>query len=137
MPKTVASTPAIRARNTTSIDDSACNLASIRLTAFLTEDRSFDHERFSAVVPIWTLVLEISVAAGQLPSAAIAANTWRLRNLGLGYTDLGAMLMRMGIPYDSEDAFGWASAVPRSIRRRLSHVGRNGTRARPLRIVRA
>jgi ribonucleoside-diphosphate reductase alpha chain len=94
-----------------SIDDSACNLASARLTAFLGADGSFDHATFSEAVRLWTLVLEISVAAGQLPSATIAANTWRIRNLGLGYTDLGAMLMRMGIPYDSADAFGWAAAI--------------------------
>jgi ribonucleoside-diphosphate reductase alpha chain len=94
-----------------SIDDSACNLASIRLTAFETEDGAFDHEKFAEVARLWTLTLEISVAAGQVPSSKIAANTWRIRNLGLGYADLGALLMRWGIPYDSADGFGWGAVI--------------------------
>jgi ribonucleoside-diphosphate reductase alpha chain len=94
-----------------SIDDSACNLASIRLTAFEKADGTFDHEKFAAVARLWTLTLEISVAAGQVPSAAIAGNTWRVRNLGLGYADLGALLMRWGIPYDSSEGFGWGAVI--------------------------
>jgi ribonucleoside-diphosphate reductase alpha chain len=93
-----------------SIDDSACNLASINLAKF-SDGYTFDHARFEEVVRYWTFTLEVSILMGQLPSQVLAENTHRIRNLGLGYANLGTLLMRLGIPYDSEEAFGWCGAI--------------------------
>lgn len=89
------------------LDNTACNLASINLLTLLktddaTGERSFDIEGFRHAVRLWTIVLEISVLMAQFPSKEIAELSYRFRTLGLGYANLGAMLMQMGIPYDSE-----------------------------------
>ncbi len=87
------------------LDDTACNLASINLLEFYNpEQRTFDLEGYEHAINVWTIVLEISVLMASFPSAEIARQSWRFRTLGLGYANLGAMLMQAGIPYDSEDA---------------------------------
>ncbi|MFG0286346.1 MAG: adenosylcobalamin-dependent ribonucleoside-diphosphate reductase [Phycisphaerales bacterium JB039] len=87
------------------LDNTACNLASLNVLKFYDADsRGFDVERFEHAVDLWTVVLEISVLMAAFPSRAIAELSYRYRTLGLGYANLGAMLMRAGIPYDSEEA---------------------------------
>ncbi|MAJ47122.1 MAG: ribonucleoside-diphosphate reductase, adenosylcobalamin-dependent [Planctomycetes bacterium TMED75] len=86
------------------LDNTACNLASINLLKFYdSTTRNFDIEGFEHAVGIWTIVLEISVLMAAFPSKEIADRSWRYRTLGLGYANLGAMLMQAGIPYDSEE----------------------------------
>jgi ribonucleoside-diphosphate reductase alpha chain len=85
------------------LDDTACNLASLNvLTFFDAETRSFDIEAFKHGVRLWTIVLEISVLMASFPSEEIATLSYKFRTLGLGYANLGAMLMQAGIAYDSE-----------------------------------
>ncbi len=93
------------------INDTACNLASLNLVKFLTADGNFDAQRFADATRIWTTTLEISVAMGQMPSKRIAEKNHAYRTLGLGYANLGTLLMRMGLPYDSEESFGWCGAI--------------------------
>jgi ribonucleoside-diphosphate reductase alpha chain len=93
------------------IDDTACNLASLNLVKFLNDDGNFDAKRFAEASRIWTTTLEISVTMGQMPSKTIAERNHGYRTLGLGYANLGTLLMRMGLPYDSEEGFGWCAAV--------------------------
>lgn len=86
------------------LDDTACNLASINLLKFYDEDScSFQIERFRHACRLWTLTLEVSVAMAQFPNEAIAQKSYEYRTLGLGYANLGALLMVMGISYDSEE----------------------------------
>ncbi len=86
------------------LDDTACNLASINLMKFWDgSTRSFDVEGFEHAVDLWTVVLEISVLMASFPSERIAALSYRYRTLGLGFANLGAMLMRAGIAYDSKE----------------------------------
>lgn len=85
------------------LDNTACNLASLNLLKFYDpQTRTFDLERFEHGVRIWTIVLEISVLMAQFPSKEIARLSYDFRTLGLGYANLGAMLMQAGVPYDSE-----------------------------------
>ncbi len=85
------------------LDNTACNLASLNLLTFYdAARREFDVEGFEHGVRIWTIVLEISVLMAQFPSEEIARLSYDFRTLGLGYANLGAMLMQAGIPYDSE-----------------------------------
>ncbi|HVN68833.1 MAG TPA: LAGLIDADG family homing endonuclease [Candidatus Binatia bacterium] len=93
------------------LDDTACNLASLNLVKFLNDDGNFDAQRFADATRIWTTTLEISVAMGQMPSKKIAEKNHGYRTLGLGYANLGTLLMRMGLPYDSEESFGWCGAI--------------------------
>jgi ribonucleoside-diphosphate reductase alpha chain len=88
-----------------------CNLASLNLVKFLNEDGNFDARRFVEAARIWTSTLEISVTMGQMPSKRIAEKNHGYRTLGLGYANLGTLLMRMGLPYDSEEGFGWCGAI--------------------------
>src|SRR3984885_10431938 len=84
------------------LDDTACNLASLNvLTFFDPEARRFDVEGYKHSVRIWTIVLEVSVLMASFPSEAIAELSYTFRTLGLGYANLGAMLMQAGIAYDS------------------------------------
>jgi ribonucleoside-diphosphate reductase alpha chain len=86
------------------LDNTACNLASLNVMTFYdAESRTFDVERFEHAIDIWTMVLEISVLMAAFPSRQIAELSWRYRTLGLGYANLGAMLMQAGIPYDSDE----------------------------------
>ncbi len=87
------------------LDDTACNLASLNLMRFYdTETHTFDLESYQHGIRLWTRVLEISVAMAQFPSEAIAKLSYDYRTLGLGYANLGALLMVMGLPYDSPEA---------------------------------
>jgi ribonucleoside-diphosphate reductase alpha chain len=84
------------------LDDTACNLASLNLMRFHDETTgTFQLEDYLHVTRLWTVVLEISVAMAQFPSASIARRSFDYRTLGLGFANLGALLMVMGIPYDS------------------------------------
>jgi len=85
------------------LDDTACNLASLNvLTFFDAEAKHFDVEAYKHAIRIWTIVLEVSVLMASFPSEAIARLSYKFRTLGLGYANLGAMLMQAGIGYDSE-----------------------------------
>ena len=85
------------------LDNTACNLASLNLLKFYDSDtRKFDVDSFEHAIRLWTIVLEISVLMAAFPSEAIAHQSWRYRTLGLGFANLGAMLMQAGIPYDSD-----------------------------------
>jgi ribonucleoside-diphosphate reductase alpha chain len=94
------------------LDDTACNLASLNvLTFFDSEARTFDIEAFKHGIRLWTIVLEISVLMASFPSEEIAKLSYHFRTLGLGYANLGAMLMQAGIPYDSEKGRAICAAV--------------------------
>ena len=87
------------------LDNTACNLASLNVLKFYdAQARSFDAERYEHAIDLWTIVLEISVLMAAFPSRPIAELSYRYRTLGLGYANLGAMLMQAGIPYDSDEA---------------------------------
>ncbi len=94
------------------LDDTACNLASLNvLTFFDAENRRFDIEGFKHGVRVWTIVLEISVLMASFPSEEIARLSYKFRTLGLGYANLGAMLMQAGIPYDSDKGRAICAAI--------------------------
>jgi len=93
------------------LDDTACNLASLNLCGFLTPDGGFDLAGYRHGIRLWTMVLEISVLMAQFPSERIAELSYDFRTLGLGYANLGSMLMRLGIPYDSEAGTQWCAAL--------------------------
>ncbi|NCI51561.1 vitamin B12-dependent ribonucleotide reductase [Sediminibacterium roseum] len=94
------------------LDNTACNLASINLRKFHTEEGNvFDVEGFEYTTRLWTTVLEISVLMAQFPSKEVAQLSFDYRTLGLGFANLGSMLMVSGIPYDSEEARGIAGAI--------------------------
>ncbi|MFN7019723.1 MAG: adenosylcobalamin-dependent ribonucleoside-diphosphate reductase [Phycisphaerales bacterium] len=87
------------------LDNTACNLASLNVMKFYdAQSRTFDVLGFEHAIDLWTIVLEISVLMASYPSSEVARLSWRYRTLGLGYANLGAMLMQAGIPYDSEEA---------------------------------
>ena len=94
------------------LDNSSCNLASIRLTKFYdTKTKVFDIKAFTYLVRLILLAGEISISFGHFPTEKIKEVTSKSRPIGLGYTDLGALLMGMGVPYDSELGRSWASAI--------------------------
>ncbi|HMB94152.1 MAG TPA: vitamin B12-dependent ribonucleotide reductase, partial [Rhodothermales bacterium] len=93
------------------LDNSACNLASLNLRKFQNEDGSFDVERFRAAARIFITAMEILVDNAGYPSASIAKNSHAYRPLGLGFANLGALLMAMGLPYDSDEGRAVAGAV--------------------------
>ena len=93
------------------LDDSACNLASINLAKFLRDDDSFDIEGFRATVRVFITAMEIIVGFSSYPTPKIAERSHAYRPLGLGYANLGALLMRLGIPYDSAQACAYAGAI--------------------------
>jgi ribonucleoside-diphosphate reductase alpha chain len=106
----------IRASNPCSeymfLDNTACNLASANLMKFYDAGKNvFDVEGFEYVCRLWTIVLEISVTMAQFPSKEVAQLSYDYRTLGLGYANLGTMLMVSGIAYDSEEARGIAGAL--------------------------
>ncbi|MYB41739.1 MAG: vitamin B12-dependent ribonucleotide reductase [Chloroflexi bacterium] len=87
------------------LDDTACNLASLNLLRFHDEESGkIDVEAFEHATRLWTIVLEISVLMAQYPSPVIAQLSHEYRTLGLGYANLGALLMQQGVPYDSPEA---------------------------------
>src|SRR5262249_32707447 len=93
------------------LDDTACNLASLNLMAFRREDGSFDIAGFEHAVRIWTIVLEISVLMAQFPSKEIAQLSYEYRTLGLGFANIGGLLMAAGIPYDSDEGRAICGAI--------------------------
>ena len=106
----------IRASNPCSeymfLDNTACNLASVNLRQFFDGDNNqFDVEGFEYTCRLWTVVLEISVLMAQFPSKEVAQLSYEYRTLGLGFANLGSMLMVSGIAYDSEEARGIAGAI--------------------------
>ncbi len=94
------------------LNDTACNLASINLVRFYDDTSGvFDIEAYKHAVRLWTIVLEISVAMAHFPSAEIAQGSYDYRPLGLGYANLGSLLMRQGIAYDSNEGRTIAGAL--------------------------
>ncbi|MEO6594613.1 MAG: vitamin B12-dependent ribonucleotide reductase, partial [Planctomycetota bacterium] len=108
------------------LDDTACNLASINLAKFLHESDGkspdgkspdgkstvkFDLEGYKHAARLWTIVLEVSVLMASFPSQSIAQRSYEYRTLGLGYANLGTVLMRLGIPYASSKAYTIAGAL--------------------------
>jgi len=94
-----------------SIDDSACNLASLNLLRFVHSDGEFDVVRFRAAVEVVFTAQEILVGFSDYPTAKIAENARSHRQLGLGYANLGALLMQRGLPYDSNEGRAYAAAL--------------------------
>ncbi|MDE2604197.1 MAG: vitamin B12-dependent ribonucleotide reductase, partial [Bradyrhizobium sp.] len=106
----------IRASNPCSeymfLDDTACNLASANLITFYnTTTRQFDVEGYEHLCRLWTLVLEISVMMAQFPSRAIAELSYEFRTLGLGFANIGGLLMSMGLSYDSKEGRALCGAL--------------------------
>jgi ribonucleoside-diphosphate reductase alpha chain len=93
------------------VDNSACNLASLNLMRFRREDGSFDTEDFEHAVDVVFLAQEIIVSPSSYPTEEIGANARRFRQLGLGYANLGALLMSDGLPYDSDEGRNVAAAI--------------------------
>jgi ribonucleoside-diphosphate reductase alpha chain len=104
----------IRASNPCSeylfLDDTACNLASINLIKYHHDGR-FDLRAYEHTSRLWTVVLDISVTMAQFPSRQIAQLSWDYRTLGLGYANIGGLLMKMGLPYDSDEGRAIAGAL--------------------------
>jgi ribonucleoside-diphosphate reductase alpha chain len=94
------------------LDDTACNLASLNLLKFFDGDAGkFDVDSYVHANRVWTLILEISVYMAQFPSRPVAQKSYDFRTLGLGYANLGALLMVQGIPYDSHEGRAQAGAL--------------------------
>ncbi|MFK8251660.1 vitamin B12-dependent ribonucleotide reductase [Ancylobacter terrae] len=105
----------IRASNPCSeymfLDDTACNLASLNLLQFRNADGTFDIASYEHACRLWTVVLEISILMAQFPSKEIARLSYEYRTLGLGYANIGGLLMTSGIPYDSEAGRAYGGAL--------------------------
>ena len=112
---TATSTGPITASNPCSeyvhLDNSACNLASINLLSFLDDDGTFDVAGFQRAVQVVFAAQEILVGHADYPTAAIAETTRAFRQIGLGYANLGALLMALGLPYDSDEGRAMAAAI--------------------------
>ena len=94
------------------LDDTACNLASLNLAAFYdAQTGAFDIEAYRHAARLWTIVLEISVLMAQFPSQRVAELSYEFRTLGLGYANLGTLLMLQGIPYDSPEGRAMCGAL--------------------------
>ncbi|MEZ5136728.1 MAG: vitamin B12-dependent ribonucleotide reductase [Acidimicrobiales bacterium] len=93
------------------LDNSACNLASLNLLRYLDEDGSFDVDGFMRSVEVVFTAQEILVGNADYPTEPIGETSRRFRQLGIGYANLGAMLMALGMPYDSDDGRAWAAAI--------------------------
>ncbi|SNY93796.1 ribonucleoside-diphosphate reductase class II [Cohaesibacter sp. ES.047] len=93
------------------LDNTACNLASINLLQFRQDDGTLNVDQFEHTVRLWTMVLEISVLMAQFPSPEIAERSYLYRTLGLGYANIGGLLMTSGIPYDSDEGRAICGAI--------------------------
>src|SRR5437773_9376812 len=94
------------------IDDTACNLASLNLLKFYdAASGRFDVDAYRHACRLWTLILEISVYMAQFPSQSVAQKSYDYRTLGLGYANLGTLLMVQGIPYDSVEGRSQCGAL--------------------------
>src|SRR5438093_4350976 len=114
-----------------SIDDSACNLASLNLMKFRREDGELDVEAFEHAVDVMFLAQEILVGNSSYPTPEITRNAKAFRQLGLGYANLGALLMARGLPYDSDEGRAYAAAITalmtgRAYRKSAEIAGRMG-----------
>ncbi|MDR0848125.1 MAG: vitamin B12-dependent ribonucleotide reductase, partial [Propionibacteriaceae bacterium] len=94
-----------------SVDNSSCNLASLNLMKFLGDDDTFDTEKFITAVELIITAMDISICFADFPTQPIAENTRKFRQLGIGYANLGALLMALGLAYDSDTGRGLAGAV--------------------------
>jgi ribonucleoside-diphosphate reductase alpha chain len=112
---TAATTGRINASNPCSeymhLDNSACNLASINLLKYLDEDGNFDIEGYEHTIEVMFTAQEILVGNADYPTPSIAETSRRFRQLGLGYANLGALLMAEGLPYDSPGGRAWAASL--------------------------
>ncbi len=104
-------TPPIRAREYVFLNNTACNLASLNLMKFKREDGKFDIERFKAAVRIFITAQEIIVDNASYPTKDIAENSHIFRTLGLGFANLGSLIMSYGLPYDSDEGRALAGAI--------------------------
>jgi ribonucleoside-diphosphate reductase alpha chain len=93
------------------LDDTACNLASLNLMTFKGADGRIDIEAYEHAVRLWTIVLEISVLMAQFPSKEIAQLSYEFRTLGLGYANIGGLLMSIGLSYDSDEGRALTAAL--------------------------
>ncbi|MFA6588490.1 MAG: vitamin B12-dependent ribonucleotide reductase [Patescibacteria group bacterium] len=94
------------------LDDTACNLASINLSKYLNDETGvFDLDSLKHSIKLWTITLEISVLMAQFPGKEMARKSFEFRTLGLGYANLGTVLMTLGIPYDSDEGRAVAAAL--------------------------
>jgi len=93
------------------IDNSACNLASLNLMKFLQDDGRFDVDAFKAAIEVLFTAQEIIVGAADYPTEKIGENSRKFRQLGLGYANLGALLMASGLAYDSDAGRAWAASI--------------------------
>jgi ribonucleoside-diphosphate reductase alpha chain len=94
------------------LDDTACNLASLNLVTFFdARTGRFDLEGYRHAIRLWTIVLEISVLMAQFPSRNIARLSYEFRTLGLGYANIGSLLMQQGVPYDSKEGMALTGAL--------------------------
>jgi ribonucleoside-diphosphate reductase alpha chain len=94
-----------------SLDNSSCNLASLNLMTFLKDDDTFDAERFAKAVELVITAMDISISFADFPTEAIGDTTRRYRQLGIGYANLGALLMATGLPYDSDAGRAFAASI--------------------------
>jgi ribonucleoside-diphosphate reductase alpha chain len=94
-----------------SLDNSSCNLASLNLMKFLKDDDTFDAETFAKSVEFVITAMDISISFADFPTTAIGDTTRRYRQLGIGYANLGALLMATGLPYDSDAGRAFAGAI--------------------------
>ncbi|MDC3376690.1 vitamin B12-dependent ribonucleotide reductase [Candidatus Nanopelagicales bacterium] len=94
-----------------SLDNSSCNLASLNLMKFLKDDDTFDAEKFAKSVEFVITAMDISISFADFPTEAIGDTTRRYRQLGIGYANLGALLMATGLPYDSDAGRAFAGAI--------------------------
>jgi ribonucleoside-diphosphate reductase alpha chain len=93
------------------LDNSSCNLASLNLLKFLNPDGSFDSDKFTKASELIITAMDISISFADFPTEAIGDTTRAYRQLGIGYANLGALLMAIGVPYDSKEGFALAGAI--------------------------
>ena len=93
------------------IDNSACNLASLNLMKYLRNDGRFDVEAFKASVEVLFTAQELIVGNADYPTEMLGANSRKFRQLGIGYANIGALLMASGLPYDSDEGRAWAASI--------------------------
>ena len=137
-PRRAASTRRTRARSTCSSTTRRATSRRSTCSRFRKQDGIFDVEAYEHAVRLWTIVLEISVLMAQFPSREIAQLSYDYRTLGLGYANIGGLLMASGLPYDCDEGRAhWRRAHRDPDRRRLRHLGRDGGRARRLPRLRA
>jgi ribonucleoside-diphosphate reductase alpha chain len=93
------------------LDNSSCNLASLNLLKFLNPDGSFDSDKFVKASELIITAMDISISFADFPTPAIGETTRNFRQLGIGYANLGALLMAIGVPYDSKEGYALAAAI--------------------------